>query len=72
MRTPSRRIRWRTSFFCTDRYAADSSFSRPANCSASRPTTSALISSSRLSRSALPAIRSACSRSADANCSTAA
>ena len=53
MRKWSVRMRWRTSFFVSDRNAAPISFSRPANCSASRSSTSTLISSVRSLRSCL-------------------
>ncbi len=59
MRKWSVRMRWRTSFLVSDRNAAPISFSRPSNCSASRSSTSTLISSVRSLRSSLPAMVSA-------------
>ena len=72
MRKPSVRMRWRMSFFCTERYAADSSFSRPSNCSDRPATTSPLISSRRFSRVCLSAMLSASPSDAVETASTAA
>lgn len=71
MRTLSRRMRWRTSFLVSERNAAPTSFSRPSNCSASFSSVAALTSSSLDSRSALPAMVSACASSPEAEDSTA-
>ena len=59
MRKWSVRMRCRTSFFVSERNAAEISFSRPPYVSASRWSTSARISSVRSLRSALPAMVSA-------------
>ena len=59
MRKWSVRMRCRTSFLVSDRNAALTSFSRPSKVSASRSSTSALSSSVRWSRSALPPMVSA-------------
>ena len=59
MRTLSRSTRSRTSDLFSERNAAPISFSRPSNCAPTFSRTAALISSSRSSRSCLPAIVSA-------------
>ncbi len=72
MRNWSRRMRWRTSFFVSERNAAPISFSRPSNCGATCSRTSALTSSVLSSRSCLPAMDSASESGAAAAFSTAA
>ncbi|SKU16226.1 Uncharacterised protein [Mycobacteroides abscessus subsp. abscessus] len=65
-------MRWRTSFLVSERNAAPISFSRPSKPSWSLPSTSTLISSVFSSRSALPAIESACDSGSVATAATAA
>ena len=66
MRKWSVRMRWRTSFLVSERYAAPISFSRPSNFGPSSASSSALSSSVLSSRSCLPAMVSTCDSFSDA------